>query len=281
MSENELPRTEMDEYWNEAGGAKWVKNLSHLENMLAPISRHLVASLSLENVTQVLDIGCGGGRVSAQVADKLGGSGEILAADISETILASATVARKETTNLSFMHCDAETYAFEPDSFDLIISQFGVMFFSTPVNAFKNIHSALRKNGRLNFVCWQSIHENPWMKTAASAAFEILERPPSPEPGEPGPFSLADKELLVGILSSAGFKSIQAKPISEALDLGTVDQAVSLMTDMGPSAKPIAEASPENRQQAVAKIREAMQANETSAGRVKLKGSFWLVTAQA
>jgi SAM-dependent methyltransferase len=281
MSEKELSRTEMDEYWNESGGKKWVKNLHRLEALLEPIGHHLVASLPLINVNKILDIGCGGGKVSAQVADKIGLKATVLAADISKTILATATISRKNSANLSFLHCDAETYAFEPKSFDLVISQFGVMFFNVPKEAFRNIHSALKSNGKLHVLCWKSFHENPWMQAAASAAFEVLERPPSPEPGEPGPFSLADEDLLIDTLSYAGFKNIELEAISEMLDLGTVDQAVSLMTDMGPGAKPLSEASPQNRKEALARIRKAMEVATTLDGTVKLQGSFWLVKATA
>ncbi len=281
MTKNEPSRTEMDEYWNGAGGQKWVKNLDRLETLLEPVGKHLIASLPLENVIDILDIGCGAGRVSALVADLFGPQGQVLAADISETILASATMARKDTKNLSFLHCDAGTHNFEVGAFDLIISQFGIMFFNTPTEAFRNIHRALKPGGKLRVLCWKSIHENPWMKTAAWAAFEILQRPPSPKPGEPGPFSLADKDLLIQTLSNAGFIEIEAEPISETLNLGTVDQAVSLMTDMGPSAKPLSEASPDDRQKAVALVRKAMEEVKTPDGQVKLKGSFWLVEASA
>ncbi len=52
MTKNEPSRTEMDEYWNGAGGQKWVKNLDRLETLLEPVGKHLIASLPLENVIE-------------------------------------------------------------------------------------------------------------------------------------------------------------------------------------------------------------------------------------
>ena len=57
-------RTDMDVYWNGAGGEKWVNNLTHLESVIAPVGKHLLSSLPLNKTTSVLDIGCGGGLIS-------------------------------------------------------------------------------------------------------------------------------------------------------------------------------------------------------------------------
>ncbi|MBW2291373.1 MAG: class I SAM-dependent methyltransferase, partial [Deltaproteobacteria bacterium] len=91
---------------------------------------------------RVLDIGCGGGRTTLDLASSVGSQGEVVGLDISTPLLdaAEARRARLSVSNVEFINADAQTHAFSGASFDLIFSRFGVMFFAEPEEAFRNLH---------------------------------------------------------------------------------------------------------------------------------------------
>src|SRR6185436_3364257 len=99
-------------------------------------------------------------------------NGTVVGVDLSGTVLTFARRAAKGCERLRFVQADAQVFPFEPASFDAAFSRFGVMFFADPVAAFINIRRSLRPQGRLAFVCWRALEENPLdglPLTAASA----------------------------------------------------------------------------------------------------------------
>src|SRR3546814_6564159 len=73
----------------------------------------------------------------------------------------------------AFSVADASLHDFAPGSFDLLLSRFGVMFFDAPAQAFANLHNALTKDGRLAFICWRAMAENPWLSVPLRAALPL------------------------------------------------------------------------------------------------------------
>ena len=121
-------------------------------------------------------------------------------------------VATHGLTNVELMLTDAQVHPFEPDSYDLLTSRLGVMFFADPVAAFRNLIRALRPGGRLVMAVWATIDENTHWKIP----FEIAVRhlgPPAPQPPHaPGPHAFGDRDYLRGILDAAGFAAIAIEP---------------------------------------------------------------------
>ena len=92
------------------------------------------------------------------------------------------------------------------------------MFFADPVAAFANVHKALRPDGLLSFVSWQGVFDNEWMLTPGAAVASVTgSPPPMPEPGEPGPFSLADPERIRTVLSGGDFHHIEVTPHNDMI----------------------------------------------------------------
>ncbi len=265
-------------YWNEAGGERWVANIDRVESMLEVLNPHLFARAAPTAGEHVLDIGCGGGVTSAAIADRVGPSGSVLGADISAPILAVARSRYPARKNLRFVTVDAGTHAFAPAGFDLVTSRFGVMFFPDPPAAFRNLRAATKPDGRLVFMCWQAIEQNPWMGVPVAAAFSVLPRPEKPDPDAPGPFSLADPDKLQRVLATAGFTGIVINPVQEHLTLGDPGETLDFMTKMGPAAEPLMAASDDERVRAVDAMREALGPFATPDG-VVMPGAAWLVEA--
>ena len=122
--------------------------------------------------------------------------------------------------NVELILADAQVHAFTPDSYDLLTSRLGVMFFADPHAAFRNLIRALRPGGRLVMAVWATIDENPHWKIP----FEIAVRhlgPPGPQPPHaPGGHALGERDYLRGILDGAGFGAIaiEARPFHVRVD---------------------------------------------------------------
>lgn len=263
-------------YWNEEGGRRWVENIERIERMIAPLTDDLVALAAPRPGERVLDVGCGGGVTSAAFAAAVGADGHVLGVDVSAVILEVARRRYAGRAGLAFEVGDAATMAL--DGYHVVASRFGVMFFPEPRAAFENLRRALRPDGRLAFVCWRTLDENPWMADATRAAFTVLPRPEPAPPGSPGPFAFADPERLRGILAAAGFGGVTIDPLERELDLGTPDEALEQMTRMGPAAPAFAAADAATQVATAAAIRAAL-VPWTRAGRVVMPGAMWQVRA--
>ncbi len=270
--------TDQATYWNEQGGEKWVQNIDHIDRVIGVFNSHLLSAAAPRAGERVLDVGCGSGTISAALAHYVGTKGEVLGVDISAVILEDARTRQAGISNLRLELGDAASFEFESNYFDLFTSRFGVMFFDEPVDAFRNLRTALKPDGRTAFICWRALAENPWMAAAAAAAFEILPRPEPPDPDAPGPFSLADPDKLTTLLESAGFNAIQIDAVDELFNLGPLDGALDFLSQMGPAATALQEASESDARAAVDAIRDVLS-NYLSDGSVRMPGAVWLVRA--
>ena len=273
--------SESQKFWNEEGGQQWVNNIDTVESFIQPLSEILMAAVSPSAGEHVLDVGCGGGLTSINIAQQVGSSGVVKGVDVSEPILQVALDRGKNLNNLSFELCDAASTDLGADVFDVITSRFGVMFFDDPVMAFSNLHKALKGSGRLVFLCWRKLEENPWMARTAKAAFEIVPPPADSVPADPtapGPFSLGDDEHLKSVLHAAGFREIQLKAVDEKLKMGNLDDALGFLLKMGPAAEVLKNAGEEKAQSIIEAIREVLGEYDSPDGVVS-PAAAWIVSA--
>ena len=121
--------------------------------------------------------------------------------------------------NVTFGRADAQIYPLAGQVFDVVISQFAAMFFADPVAACANIGSSMRPGGRLTLLTWQELRDNEWL-TAIRAALAAGRSLPEPPAGAPGPFGLADPDVVLATLTGAGFSDVTLEPVREPLHLG-------------------------------------------------------------
>ena len=271
------PNTEQIEYWNKQAGPKWVANNAAMDALIGPLGLAALERAAPRAGERVIDVGCGVGQTSLQLAERVGPTGSVLGVDISTPMLERAREKAKGRANVRFENADAQTHAFPPASADLVFSRFGVMFFADPDAAFANLARALRPGGRIAFVCWQSPLQNPWVGVPMAALVKHLPPAAPPPPNAPGPFAFADAARVRGILERAGFKPT-IEPHSGELTLGrSVDEAVAFVTEMGPVGAALAQAPEAVRGAVAVSIREALAARATPKG-VALGCATWIVT---
>lgn len=270
-------------YWNDVGGPRWVAMQEELDVELGPLGLVAQTALELPRGANVLDVGCGAGATSLSLSEQVR-PGEVLGVDISAPLLARARERAQGVRGLRFERADAQTYRFEPHRFDAVFSRFGVMFFADPVAAFINLRTALRAGGKLGFVCWRALAENPSFALPLQAALPFLSEPPeAPKPGEPGPFSFAERGHVESVLSRAGFVdiAIEARD-SELVFAGRpdLDGAVERAFELGPLGRLRAPLEPSVRARVADAVREAFRPHHGPRG-VVLPAATWVVTARS
>ena len=160
----QLSNPEQAEFWNAEPGQNWVRHQADLDAISEQASDVLLDAAGPRVGEKVLDVGCGAGTSSFALARSVAPSGYVHGVDISAPLLACAAARRGELgiENVAFENADAQDHPFLSETFDLVASRFGLMFFSDPVAAFQNLRSALRSGGRIAFVAWAGPEHNPW-----------------------------------------------------------------------------------------------------------------------
>lgn len=240
--------------WNGQAGRNWVEAQTLLDRTLKPFEDILAGAVREAGAKRVLDIGCGVGAVTRAAARE---AEQSVGIDIAAPMIEAAkTQAAKENSSARFILADAETYAFEPASFDLTVSRFGVMFFNNVVAAFANIRAALRSGGALCWIAWRGPEENPFMTAAGRAAASVLPDLAPYQPNAPGPFGLADSTRTRALLGEAGWRDIRIDPIDADCTL-PASALEFYFTRLGPLGRVFAELDPDTQRRAIDAVRPA------------------------
>lgn len=269
-------------YWNGEAGERWRAAARDSDAAFAPLSRAAIDAAHPVPGERVIDVGCGCGATTMQLAELVAPGGRVSGVDLSAPMLdlARERVRARRIGNVKLIVADATTVDLPPGSFDLVFSQFGVMFFADPVATFTHLRNALAPAGRLTFRCWRSVPENPFFNVPLTAARSHVPPPPNPPaPDAPGPNAFADPARVRDILARAGFSAIAIEPRDTQLHIGDdLDTAVSFLARIGAAARVLEDATPKQRSAAIAATRTALEPHATSDG-VFLTAGTWLVRA--
>jgi SAM-dependent methyltransferase len=233
---------------------------------------------------RVLDLGCGFGETTLQLAGLVGESGSALGIDVSEPFIEAARKEAEGVANVDFMVADVQTLEL-PREFDYAYARMGLMFFANPVAALRNVADALNPGGRLCAVVWRRKLDNQWVHRAEQVVEEYLDHPEeSDEPTcGPGPFSMANADTLTEQLTIAGFEEISLRRSDLPLKIGDdLDQAVEFNMALGPAGEVLrlwGDRVDEIRPKIAAELRETLAEFEGPNG-VFAPASTWLITAR-
>jgi SAM-dependent methyltransferase len=280
--DNEAQRS----YWNEPGGNAWTAWQERMDLQLAPFGLAAVEAIVPLHGERVLDIGCGCGDTTLQVAELVGPSGSATGVDISSTMLARARerATQSGVANAHFVEADAQvaTVGDLGGPFDAVVSRFGVMFFADPGAAFANIASLVRPGGRLGFVCWQPPDMNGWMSDLAREVATLFPPQPPLDPHAPGPFAFADPVRTHEIVRSGGWADVSVTACVRPMRVfGTDDFEVAVEGSLtiGGAARLLVDATADQRFAARAIAERVMRSRWGDDGAV-VDGACWIVTAQ-
>jgi ubiquinone/menaquinone biosynthesis C-methylase UbiE len=281
MEVTQRTNDEQTTLWNGRAGRAWVEAQELLDRIFKPFEDLLVQAVSAgTSVSRVLDVGCGAGSTTLAVARLLGGKGQCIGIDISDPMIATARArAEREGTPPSFIYGNAQMHTFEPASFDMVISRFGVMFFDDFVGAFENLRRAARKGAEMQFIAWRSPSENPFMTTAERAAAPLLPNLPSRRPDAPGQFALADQNRIYSILEESGWAEVSIQPIDIACTFPE-NELVRYFTKLGPLGLILHEADDLTRMKVIETLRAAFDPYVCGA-EVRFTAACWMVSARA
>jgi SAM-dependent methyltransferase len=268
-------------YWNETAGPAWVAMQEQLDRQIEGLGAATIDALAPRPGERLVDIGCGCGQSTLELARRIGDGGAVLGLDLSRPMLevARSRAAKAGLTWASFREADAQVFAFPPGELDGAYSRFGVMFFADPTAAFRNIRSGLRPGGRLAFLCWRAMAENPWMTAPLQAALPFLPAPPPPpDPSAPGPFAFADAARVRGILEAAGFQAVDLKAHDQKIGAGSLEDATNVALRVGPLGTVLRE-NPVLADKVTGAVRDALAPHDTAEG-VRMPSATWIVTAR-
>jgi SAM-dependent methyltransferase len=269
---------EQAEDWNGASGWEFIEQRQRHERMLGRLTARLLAAAQIQDGENLLDIGCGCGDTTI-LAARATGSGRALGADFSRIQVTEARrlAAAAGVINARFEVADVQVHPFGAGIFDVVLSKFGVMFFDDPAAAFGNLRKALRRGGRLAFLCWRTREENPIFTTgfAEAAALRLRELT-----GPSAAFSLAGTGRVSALLSGAGFGSIEFAKADEPMLIGRdVDDVLEYERASPSAAEILAGLSPAQAAELTRQVRDRLVAYASPDG-VVMPGAAWLVTAQ-
>jgi SAM-dependent methyltransferase len=268
--------------WNGALGQRWVTMQREIDRIVMPFGAAALKAAAPQPGERVIDVGCGCGDTSIEIARIVGEAGTVLGIDVSRPMLevARSRGALLNCAHLAFREGDASEAGL-PANTDLLFSRFGVMFFSQPSQAFSHLRKSLRTGGRCVFVCWRAPRDNAWAMTPLSAARTAMGVTPTPaDPDAPGPFAFADDGRLRTILSLAGFGAIDIQRFDAVLSLGATPRSAAEGTvQIGPVSRFVREVGAEHLPIILDAVERALAPLAAPDGHVSLNGSTWIVAA--
>ena len=188
----------------------WKKYWKVIEESTHVVSDKLVELAQIQQGNRVLDIATGLGEPAVTAARKVGPGGKVTGIDISPGMLAIARERAKENGLegiIEFKEADAESFDLPNSAFDAILSRWGLMFMPELPSDLKAIREALVQNGRIAAAVWANPQKVPMLSLVFATVMKEAGVPP-PAPGTPGPFSLADTNVLRERFEQAGFQEI-------------------------------------------------------------------------
>lgn len=278
---NTLPAEE----WAGAMGERWLAHLRQFEGMISPVGQALLNRAAFRPGERVLDIGCGAGGTSIDIARQVAPHGAVLGVDISPQLVGEAERRQRaqNVPNVTFRCADATTVSLEGPRFDRLFSRFGLMFFTDPHAAFANLHTLLREGGRADFSVWAPARENPWVTQVMGIIGQHVNLP-TPVPRSPGPFALDDLDYVRELLSHAGFRPPRIDTWQGEQPLGgpgaSPEEAMAFILDAMSFGEVLEESGPDVLTKVKSELTQLFARNRSDGG-ILMAGKAFLVSAIA
>ena len=225
-------------------------------SLFAPWATYLVQVANPQLGERVLDIACGTGIVARNIAPRVGLQGIVIGLDANPDMINMARIAaEQEHLTTEWFTNPAEQLPFPDENFDLILCQFGLMFFTNRHAALKEMHRVLRKGGRLVLSVWQGLDRHPF--------FQILHDVSQRHFGKSSVetvFSLGNSDELRQLLTNSGFRQVEIEPMSLTAHFPQPEEFLAWEIDIDPGEAPaLQNLDKEAQQEILAAARQDMQ----------------------
>jgi ubiquinone/menaquinone biosynthesis C-methylase UbiE len=241
---HKIVNDEQFEFWNEGIGKKWVEEDDSMNERLSILTKELFLRSNINRDDKILDIGCGGGQTTFEASEMVGENGYVIGADISKILLDLAKSKYANTKNLEFKYCDVQNYEFRENSFNKVISRFGVMFFENPIEAFKNIYNSIQEGGSLNFVCWTNVMENEFFTDPTNIIIKHINKEFPEITRAPGPLAFSEADYVKEILVSSKFKNVKVEKVYSSISTNdSAEKDGDLLLKLGLGGRLLADAN--------------------------------------
>ncbi|MGC4849392.1 class I SAM-dependent methyltransferase [Micromonospora sp. DT15] len=272
-------------FWAGAA-AGWIRHADRQDETGRPLGAAAMDRLAARPAERILDVGCGCGGTTAEIAVAVGETGAAIGVDIDEAMVTAAR--RRFPTDgypgIQFHVADIDTLDVVPGApFDAAFSRMTLMLLADPVAGCRTIRRSLRPGGRLAATVFRDSGANPWLSAAMlGAAPHLGPLPPLPVGDEPGPFALADPARLTRILTAAGFTAITITPCDVALEPpDDADAVAEWLIEVGPAGAAYQAAPPAGRASARAGVARLLDRFREPGVGYRLPTGLWLVAANA
>lgn len=236
---------------------------------------------------RVLDIGCGFGDTTIAIARQIGPDGSAHGIDAAARFI---EVARRDAAEAGVANATFEVV--DPQSttpggpYDHAFSRMGVMFFSSPVAAFRNIRRSLRSGAKMTAVVWRRREDNAWLYDAQRAVEAIVPHPETTDQPTcgPGPFSMAGADTVSAQLLAAGFLRPTFERHDHDIRIGNdIEEAIEFATTLGQAGEllRLAGADAEKYRPAVIDALREVLLPHTRPDGVFAGSSTWMISAIA
>jgi len=208
-----------------------------------PYGQYTASQIDAGNISSVLEIACGTGRVTRHLRKVLPASVRLFATDISSDML-SITKRQLNNNGIIFQVEDAQKLSFADNSFDVVICQFGMMFLPDKQKGFDELYRVLRPGGKLMIFTWDDTLNMPLFKMLIDDL--ILPHFNDEDTTRfKTPFSLHDAKILHGWMKNSGFKHTESNKISLPSGNSTAELIVTALFTKHPLGKEIMAKDPD------------------------------------
>ena len=178
-----------------------------------PYARDLAQRIRNENPHHVLKTAAGTGVVTAAMASQLADTAQIVATDLNEAMLAQAKARLADKHQIKWQQADALALPFDDARFDVVVCQFGAMFFPDRIKGYSEARRVLKPDGRFFFNVWDRIEENDFADVVTLALRQAFPDDP-PQFLARTPHGYHDVDRIRADLVQAGFKDIAIAPVA-------------------------------------------------------------------